>query len=207
MTQCQNCLRLEAEVAQLKERLRKKDEELSIDALTGINNRHFLNIFAPDVVQERRAQHPTWGVLMIDIDFFKKFNDRYGHPFGDLVLKNVAQMLKEVSRRGDVVIRYGGEEFCVIVSGVSEANLHKAAERYRKSIEALKSCYKVTSECVSVTISIGACFVPSDSGATLEELIDFADEALYSAKDAGRNKVVVYADRRKNNRHEQKNIK
>ncbi len=197
-TTCQNCLQLEVQIATLKKELQSKqeliakmDERLSVDALTGIKNRHFLQYIAPGIVNRRKKVYETWGVLMLDIDHFKNFNDRYGHPFGDLVLKNVAQMLQSVSRYDDIVVRYGGEEFCIIISGVSAEELQVVAERYRKAIEALKNICKMTQTEASVTVSVGACFVSSESDITLSEIIEYADQALYRAKDNGRNCLVV----------------
>ncbi len=128
---------------------------------------------------------------MLDIDHFKGFNDQYGHLFGDLVLKNVAQMLEEVSRYDDIVTRYSGEEFCIIVNGVSVEELQIVAERYRKAIEALRNTCTLTKTNVSVTVSVGACFVSSESDIILSEIIEYADQALYKAKNNERNCLVV----------------
>ena len=210
MSDCQNCLRLEEKIKLLQDELKqqqKKFESLQelamLDQLTQVPNRLFLEEQAPKLIANTQREERNWGLLMVDIDFFKKFNDTYGHPFGDLVLKNVAQMLKSVSRKGDFVVRYGGEEFCVLVfSAGTEDNLSVIAQRYRKAIESLRNCCKVTDKCVSVTVSVGACFVPSDSGASLKEIIGYADKALYKAKSAGRNCVVV-SDRRKKSREQE----
>jgi len=174
------------------ERLRSLIEK---DFLTGLyNKRHLEEVVVKQVFREKRAGR-AFSVLMIDIDYFKKVNDEFGHPVGDEVLKSVAGELQKISRPFDVVVRYGGEEFCVVVFNISDvAELTNIAERYREAVS--NTLTKCDGHKLSVTVSIGACFVPGNSSMTLINAISYADKSLYGAKSEGRNCVVV-SDRRK----------
>lgn len=174
----------------------EKCEEFSIkDPLTEAFNRRFLNETGHKIVaSEKRAQR-SWGVIFVDIDHFKITNDTYGHQCGDAVLKNVTRMLQHISREGDFVVRYGGDEFIILVLDISENDIRNLAERYRKAVCATNTIYDTFN--VSVTSSIGVCFVPSDSSMDLDQVIGYADKGLYRAKDSGRNQVRFFCDRRK----------
>jgi diguanylate cyclase (GGDEF)-like protein len=130
--------------------------------------------------------------MMIDIDFFKQYNDTYGHLQGDLALKNVAHILKTtLMRPGDFVFRLGGEEFGVILSDTDSQNSRHIAEKLRFNVESLGMEHKANKLTAVVTISIGAiCVVPTE-GTNNEELLHQADTNLYAAKEQGRNKVVM----------------
>ena len=124
--------------------------------------------------------------MMIDIEHFKNYNDSFGHQAGDECLRRVAQAIQtRFHRAGDLVARYGGEEFAVLIAGVSADHARELAESLRESVEAIPAPHRV------VTISVGvATFVP-DRDATPDVLVRAADEALYAAKDAGRNRVAL----------------
>ena len=131
--------------------------------------------------------------LFIDIDFFKKVNDTYGHQTGDQALKHVADALKNQLRSNDIIARYGGEEFVVLLPTASELKGKEVAERMRKAVEALP-VELPTGKGLYLTVSIGtSTFVVPQSGAYKElegaVLVDIADKALYKAKNAGRNRV------------------
>ncbi|WP_233225529.1 GGDEF domain-containing protein [Amycolatopsis sp. CA-126428] len=131
------------------------------------------------------------GVLMIDLDWFKRINDTHGHPVGDDVLAEVATVLTRTVRRGDTVGRYGGEEFAVLLPDVDEAEVRAIAERIRVRIRALRITAP-TGEAVTLSATIGAALDPSTApGAGLDEMIRAADDALYAGKKAGRDRVAV----------------
>lgn len=131
--------------------------------------------------------------MMIDVDHFKAYNDRYGHPVGDACLRAVAGALKRRLRGpGDLIARYGGEEFIAVLGGTSLPTVRGAAERIRRGIEGLNLLHATSSTHEVVTVSIGvATMNPSADGATITRLISAADTALYQAKDGGRNRVVA----------------
>ncbi|WP_310975368.1 MULTISPECIES: GGDEF domain-containing protein [unclassified Amycolatopsis] len=130
------------------------------------------------------------GVLMIDLDWFKRINDTHGHPVGDDVLAEVATVLTRTVRRGDAVGRYGGEEFAVLLPDVDEAEVRAIAERIRVRIRALRITTPA-GEPVTLSATIGAALRPSVPEAGLDELIRAADDALYAGKKAGRDRVAV----------------
>ncbi|MFH1782289.1 MAG: GGDEF domain-containing protein [Candidatus Omnitrophota bacterium] len=167
--------------------LYRKVEELSItDSLTGVSTRrYFLERFEEEIHRSMRHKSNI-SLLMLDIDHFKGINDKYGHLVGDVVLKEVAGVLKASLREIDIIGRYGGEEFIVALSGTSKDIAFQVAERIRENVQC--AIVKAYDEVVSVAISIGISIFPDD-GVNLNELIESADRALYKAKESGRNKV------------------
>lgn len=161
------------------------------DPLTGISNRRaFLERAQHILKSSQRYQNPM-SVLMLDLDFFKTVNDRYGHLSGDLVLRQFAEAVQSELREIDVFGRLGGEEFCVVLQQTQQAAAVQAAERIRQRIEnlPLKSDKQ---QSIQLTVSIGAsCLRPGEE--QLEQLLDRADQALYRAKQEGRNRVVWLA--------------
>jgi diguanylate cyclase (GGDEF)-like protein len=126
---------------------------------------------------------------MTDIDYFKIYNDRYGHLVGDAILKEVSASIKENVRQIDIVGRYGGEEFCIILAETGKEEAMQAAQRIRGAIEG--KLIRVYDEYIKVTVSIGASIFP-EHAKDADKLIDCADQALYKAKQAGRNRVTIY---------------
>jgi diguanylate cyclase (GGDEF)-like protein len=124
--------------------------------------------------------------LIIDLDYFKEKNDKFGHLVGDIILKEIAAVLKSTLREIDIIGRYGGEEFTVVLAGIGREGALLAAERIRSSVE--HSVFKAYDEKVSITISIGISTFPED-GVDEHTLIESADKALYRAKEKGRNRV------------------
>lgn len=167
-------------------------ELATTDGLTGLNNhRTFQQAFTTMLSRADRREDPLCFILT-DIDHFKKLNDTYGHPFGDVVLKGVAGVLQNAVRKVDLAARYGGEEFAIILEGSDLEGGRKLAERIRAEVEALVFHHETKGE-VRVTLSLGIAAFPGD-GREKETLIAHADLALYHAKAGGRNRVEAFAD-------------
>jgi len=165
-----------------------------IDTLTGVNNRRFLEQrLGEEIDRVQRSSEPL-SCFFLDVDFFKKVNDTYGHQAGDQVLVAVANVIREQLRNNDVLARYGGEEFVALLANIDEAMAVDIAERIRKKIKAL--AIEAQNEVISVTISIGSVTYKPAKRSHLSsteigaDLIHQADEALYKAKNSGRDKVV-----------------
>jgi two-component system cell cycle response regulator len=158
------------------------------DPLTGLMNRRAL-LAALDVEQSRSERHGyPMSLLMLDVDHFKSINDEHGHAMGDQVLVAYGRLLAQQARKTDIVGRWGGEEFVVVLSGASEAGARLAGERIRRAVEEAAVLCEGNRR-VSATISIGiACLEVHD---TIDGLIERADRAMYQAKTSGRNRVVV----------------
>ncbi len=185
---------------QLEESNRKLEERNAIlqrlsvlDGLTGIaNRRHFDEILRQEW---KRGHREAWNlaVIMIDIDFFKKYNDNYGHQGGDDCLKKVASTLSNTLHRpGDFIARYGGEEFVVLLPNTDAEGAAVIAEHMRSNIEAQDISHALSGVAKHVTISLGVASVAPDDGTAPEDLIARADSALYKAKAEGRNRHAVH---------------
>jgi two-component system, cell cycle response regulator len=159
--------------------------QAAVDPLTGLLNRGSLS----DLISDKVISGEPFAVLFIDIDHFKSINDRFGHGAGDLVLKGVADYLKDGMRSGDDCGRYGGEEFVVVASDVSPERAYRLAERHRSAIAALSS--EDVAYPSEVTVSIGVAVFEPEGGETSQDLLERSDAALYAAKSSGRNRVVV----------------
>lgn len=163
-----------------------------IDPLTKAYNRGYLKeVMTSEINRCRRSGQPLT-VIMLDIDYFKMFNDNYGHLFGDSVLEQVAEALKFAAlRAGDYVFRYGGEEFCIVTSGLNRNEAAQFAEKLRQNIRAL-NIENLQSPHRQLTASAGFWCVNDLGEITPSALLLNADNALYRAKDAGRNTVVDF---------------
>jgi len=162
------------------------------DELTGLpNRRHFFDT-ARTVVALARRNDLSIACLMIDIDSFKKINDTYGHQAGDMVLKRVAEVMLKNKREGELLARFGGEEFVMCLFKADEAAAFGAAERFRKSINEMKIQLD-ESKAISVSVSAGCSALAGDSLTDIDKLIAMADEALYRAKNNGRNRAEMYS--------------
>ena len=162
----------------------------TIDGLTELyNHRYFQDTLRNQIEISKRYEQP-FSLIIIDIDFFKKFNDTYGHQAGDAVLRQVAQTLKKNSRTTDFVCRYGGEEMSIILPNTSAEEALFNANRINKAV-AEREFYVNATETSQVTISVGVATFPQDAE-TAQELIEVADKGLYYAKEHGRNQVGVY---------------
>jgi diguanylate cyclase (GGDEF)-like protein len=158
------------------------------DPLTGIYNRRYLELYMEKIIPLSQEQEQTMTLIMFDIDHFKKINDTYGHHAGDMVLQKIVRVIKGVIRHSDVFVRIGGEEFIILLPNCSLEHGIKLAERIRKTVENTKFIYKGIR--IFVTISIGV--TEYTEGQDLEKFLEKADQALYQAKEMGRNKVVLY---------------
>jgi diguanylate cyclase (GGDEF)-like protein len=127
---------------------------------------------------------------MFDIDHFKSVNDTYGHTIGDKILINITRIAKMALREGDILLRYGGEEFLVIMPGAPRHDSQFVAERLCRMVEEGKT--QCGNQQISVTVSVGVASFPETDVTDEKNLITFADSALYEAKDSGRNRVVVH---------------
>lgn len=161
------------------------------DGLTGaFNHREFYQSLRRELERARRYRH-TLSLLMIDVDDFKQFNDRFGHPAGDVALRNIADLLRKCARTTDILARYGGEEFAVILPESTSGGALMVAERIKSEIGA-HNFIPNAEEPVHLTVSIG--IYSSEGGeVTEDQIVSFADEASYTAKKAGKNQVVVKA--------------
>lgn len=169
----------------------RADEEASrlatTDPLTGVfNRRTFIELADQELARSRRSGTPL-SLMILDLDHFKRVNDTYGHLAGDQVLIAFTRLIKDCVRRGDLVVRYGGEEFCVLLPGTTLAASTALAERIRTACAA----NALTERSFKVTVSIGVTAYAGDTGTTLADLLARADEALYLAKDEGRNRVIA----------------
>ena len=164
-------------------------EQALKDPLTGLYNRRFLGEALNNVVAGILRRKSCMGILMGDLDHFKSVNDQYGHDVGDMVLKETARMLKSGVRAADLVCRFGGEEFLMLLMDIKEGEAQHVAEKLRAKVEAFK--FETPQGVIKRTISIGVSEFPVDSDAVWEA-IKFADVALYKAKEMGRNRVVRF---------------
>lgn len=174
------------------EQANHKLEKLTVtDGLTGIRNRRYFDVFLERSMATARDKQHTLALLLIDIDFFKRLNDKYGHLVGDDCLKLVALLIQsQVHRDDDMVARYGGEEFAVLLPDTDLAGAHHIAEKIRREVE--KTHFKDEHHDIQVTVSVGLHCVQPTSDYTTYQLIEAADQALYDAKLSGRNRVCVY---------------
>jgi len=172
--------------------LNKKLEELSnTDALTGVGNRRFLEDMAEKEWQRGLRSGQYYSIAMVDIDHFKKINDQYGHGTGDECLCRIANILRRATRNAsDIVARFGGEEFCVVLPETNETAAMALAERINDTID--KTPIYIGKEEIHLTASLGVCSVVPSSEWDLKKVFDAADEALYESKNQGRNRVTLY---------------
>jgi len=176
------------EIGMLQSQLR---EQAIRDALTNVFNRRYLEeTLERELARAEREVYPLC-VIMMDLDYFKDVNDTYGHEAGDVVLKTLAETVKRQSRHGDFVCRYGGEEFVLVMPNIAIAIARERAEELHQVINSLNIRYGVFN--LTTTISMGVAAYP-EHGKTKEGLLRAADQAMYAAKNAGRNRVIIYGE-------------
>ncbi len=172
-------------------RLYQQVEQLSItDSLTQVQTRrYFMDRFEEEMLRAEEQNKPL-SLLMVDVDHFKSFNDGYGHLVGDQILREMGAILKDTMREIDFVGRYGGEEFCVVLTDTDAEGAYNAAERIRQKVEETKiQTYEAV---VNATVSVGASTFPKDA-VRADDLVDKADRALYEAKKEGRNRACSFS--------------
>lgn len=159
------------------------------DSLTSLNNRRYLDRHLQEEFDRATRYGRPFSVAMADIDDFKKYNDSYGHQAGDILLKDLARIMRKLARKTDMVIRYGGEEFLVVLPETDTQAARAFAEKIRAAIESYKFVLPDGTRSSKVTVSIGIAAFPED-GATVSDIISKADALLYDAKNRGKNRVA-----------------
>jgi diguanylate cyclase len=178
------------QVTELRQYLETAKKEATTDGLTGIANRKAFDRAMVEAIETAQQAHGPVVLMLLDIDHFKKFNDTYGHPMGDQVLKLVARTLVSNVKGQDTTARYGGEEFAIILPGTPLKAGQAVAETLRRSVESKEITNKSTGQKLgAITISIGV--AQYRSGEDISSLIERADAALYKAKAGGRNQVFA----------------
>ncbi|MFH1202605.1 MAG: diguanylate cyclase [Candidatus Omnitrophota bacterium] len=160
------------------------------DGLTGLFVHRYFKLKLDSEFERVKREEQNLSLIILDIDHFKGVNDSYGHQNGNVVLKHLAQILANTSRKVDVVARYGGEEFCAILPNTNQVGASIYGERLRKAIEAYD--FPISQGNLNCTISLGMASFPACGATTSDKLIAFADKALYRAKQTGRNKVCSF---------------
>lgn len=194
--------RKEAEIAHLKNLALVKEVEerksaqiqlerlANTDALTGLFNRRCFFELAGRAFDDARREKIPLSVLMVDIDHFKRVNDTYGHLTGDQVLVGIAEVIRKSFRKDDIIARFGGEEFVIMLPGSDAAKARQASERLRKRV--MQTPVRTDHGVLSLTVSIGIALATEEPELTFEMLLTRADRAMYRAKRAGRNRVRLY---------------
>ncbi len=178
-------------VIETKRLMSSLQESALVDPLTGLYNRRYLQDYTEKIVAGVLRRGKSIGLIMCDLDYFKQVNDTYGHSAGDLVLKETSKTIRQSIRESDIVIRFGGEEFLVVLLDISNGESMTVAEKIRLNIQKLK--IKVPDGIIQKTISLGVSEFPADTE-TLWSCIKFADVALYRAKEEGRDKCVRFTE-------------
>jgi diguanylate cyclase (GGDEF)-like protein len=174
-----------------KERSEEIAQKLALtDPLTGaFNRRTFLELCEKEIARTRRAKG-SLSLIMLDLDHFKQINDRNGHLAGDEVLKGIVGVVLTCLRKEDLLVRYGGEEFCILLPNVAIDRAAAMAERIREAAQ--QAHFSFNGRALPVTISIGVSTLSAEGTEGVDRLVNRADEALYAAKKAGRNRVVAF---------------
>ena len=161
------------------------------DPLTQLSNRRAFDEFLSEVWQQSIRTSQSVGILVIDVDQFKSYNDRYGHPQGDEALKQLASVLRDVaSRSTDMCARVGGEEFVILMAATDDEGSLQVAREVQKKLEEERIEHQASATGL-LTVSIGINNVVPDKNAATETFIEHADQALYRAKDLGRNRIEI----------------
>ena len=184
--------RIWAEHDLMRANLRLQDEAMR-DAVTGLHNRRFLEESLKHEENRARRHRHALAIMMIDVDRFKEFNDTLGHVAGDAILQSVGKCLLSVSRGEDIVARYGGDEFALMMANTSKETARRRAELIRQRVHSLEIGQN-GSQLGPVTLSVGIAILP-EHGDTAEAVLRAADDALLRSKQAGRNRIVLAAEK------------
>ena len=180
------------ELEALRQEFQQVQQEVTCDALTGVLNRRGLDRELSELLH-RDSETGGFSILMVDVDHFKRFNDKYGHVVGDEVLKYVARVLAKNTRGGDILARYGGEEFVVVLPQTTLRNAASVAQNIVNAIRASTLTHKSSGVKLDlVTVSVGV--ATYGNGDSSESLLERADAALYGAKQAGRDRAMTEAE-------------
>jgi diguanylate cyclase (GGDEF)-like protein len=182
-----------ASIVEAKYTLNLMKENSLTDQMTGLYNRRYLEEILDKIAALAIREEKLLGILMVDVDYFKKVNDTYGHDAGDVVLKELAKTMINSVRESDFVVRFGGEEFIIVLQNIKdEEGIVKVAEKIRETFANTK--ITVNGKTLIKTISIGVSVFPKDT-TKIWEAIKYADLALYEAKNTGRNKVIQFSQK------------
>jgi diguanylate cyclase (GGDEF)-like protein len=177
---------------QLRDARQQLTDLANVDELTGLGNRRLINKVLQEEINRARRSGSPLSIILLDVDYFKLYNDTYGHPAGDIVLQQLADLMQRAATRaGEVVARYGGEEFILVLPGADEPAALRTAARLQALVMDEAIAHKTSLVEDFITVSQGLVTVNPDGELPPEVLIKMADDALYQAKDAGRNKIVV----------------
>lgn len=179
-------MRLEL-MARLEDATRQLEQLATTDGLTGMSDRQAFDTALRDRFEQEKRRNGLISLVMIDIDHFKQYNDAFGHPAGDLLLKSVAETIRRETSSHEVVARYGGEEFAIILPGADAVAVLALAERLRNAVEVFAGGLR------PVTISLGTATAGPETGSP-EMLLKQADAALYQSKANGRNRATQFLD-------------
>lgn len=173
--------------------LQTMSEQANIDLLTGLYNRRFCEDYARKLMAMARRKNTPLGFIMMDLDHFKNMNDIYGHEVGDRILKQFAKTVTQSMRETNLIARFGGEEFVVLLPDTDAKSCQLVAERIRKAVAHMSLPSVKENPIPQITVSLGIAVYP-DHGASLEEVLQASDHALYESKRAGRNRATLYVE-------------
>jgi diguanylate cyclase (GGDEF)-like protein len=177
---------------QLRDARRQLTDLANVDELTGLGNRRLVNSTLRDEINRARRSGAELSLIMLDVDYFKNYNDTYGHPAGDTVLQKLADLMQRASTRaGEVVARYGGEEFILVLPGASADSAMRTASRLRDLVNEERISHETSEVEKFITVSQGVITVQPDGELEPADLVQRVDNALYEAKDSGRNTIAV----------------
>jgi diguanylate cyclase (GGDEF)-like protein len=163
------------------------------DDMTGLHNYRFFSMRLKEEVARAARNNSNLALLILDVDFFKNYNDTLGHPAGDEILRQLSRILKSSLRDNDIVARYGGEEFAIILPSTDDKGAQVLADRIRQKVEDHKFPHQEIQPNGTLTISIGIALYP-ENAVKKNDIVVAADRALYFAKEGGRNKVVQFSE-------------